>query len=66
METIIATAFGQYVNVQRGEADHLTKGAMAIFHSAKDDSMLSVDISVALLCKLCTCFCFNKLCHPLS
>ena len=24
METLIATAFGRYVNVQRGEADQLT------------------------------------------
>ena len=65
MESLITTAFGQYVNVQRGEADHLTKGATAIIRSAEDGSVLSNNIITAVLCKFCTCFCFHELCHPL-
>ena len=60
MESLIANAFGQYVNVQRGEADHITKGAKAVFRSADDGSALSMDIFTAVLCKLCTCFYFHN------
>ena len=56
METLIATAFGQYVNVQRGEADHLTKGAKAIFRSAEDGSVLSTDILEVVLCRFAHVF----------
>ena len=54
METLIATAFGQYSNVQRGEADGITDGASAFFRSSADGSAISSDLLMAVLCKLCT------------
>ncbi len=35
METILATAFGRVVNLQRGEGDQLTDTAIALFASTQ-------------------------------
>jgi thromboxane-A synthase len=49
METLIATAFGRYVNIQRGEADQITQGANSIFRAAEDGSPNAPDVLMALL-----------------
>ena len=51
METLIATAFGRHVNIQRGEADQITQGANSIFRAAEDGSPNAPDVLMALLCK---------------
>ena len=51
MESLIATAFGRYVNLQRGEADELTEDAGTLFTSGQEDQALSPDIVLALICK---------------
>ncbi len=38
METILATAFGRVVNLQRGEGDQLTDSASTLFASAQRSS----------------------------
>lgn len=43
METLIATAFGRYVDLQRGEADQLTEAAAEIFRASEEQSSLSPD-----------------------
>lgn len=35
MESLLAAAFGRLINVQRGEADEVTKAANALFDFAK-------------------------------
>ncbi|CAI8013015.1 Cytochrome P450 3A15 [Geodia barretti] len=49
METLIATAFGRHVNIQRGEADQITQGANSIFRAAEDGSPNAPDVLMALL-----------------
>ena len=52
METLIATAFGRYVNLQRGEGDQLTEAAGAVFRSNEEGSnQLAPDLLIATLCK---------------
>jgi thromboxane-A synthase len=40
LETLIATAFGRYVNLQRGEADQLTEAASTVFHESTEGASL--------------------------
>ena len=54
METMIATAFGRYVNIQRGEADYLTVAANDIFRMVQEGSPHGADLLIAILCK-CVC-----------
>lgn len=51
METLIATAFGQYVDVQRGEADLLTKSATKIFHVNSEEAAITPEALFTALCK---------------
>ena len=51
METLIATAFGRYVDLQRGEADQLTEAAAEIFRASEEQSSLSPDALLVPLCK---------------
>ena len=51
METMIATAFGRYVNIQRGEADQLTEAANTVFRSSEEGSPEAPDLLRAILCK---------------
>ncbi|CAI8010949.1 Cytochrome P450 3A24, partial [Geodia barretti] len=44
METLMATAFGQDVAVQRGEGDQVSKAADTVFRAAEEGSALSVDV----------------------
>ena len=59
METLIATAFGRYVNIQRGEADQITKCASDIFRATEDGSPNAPDVIIAFLCIHCYCaYCY--------
>ena len=42
METIMATAFGRVLNLQRGEGDQLTEAANAIFSGVRSDATFSL------------------------
>ena len=53
METLIATAFGRYVNLQRGEADKITEDAREVLTLAQEEKALSPDTMLACLCRLC-------------
>ena len=54
METLMATAFGQDVAVQRGEGDQVSKAADTVFRAAEEGSALSVDVLGLILCE-CSC-----------
>ena len=51
METLIATAFGRFVNIQRGEADQITQGANVLFRANEEGSPQAPDLLIATLCK---------------
>ena len=51
METLIATAFGRFVNIQRGEADQITQGANVLFRANEEGSPQAPDLLIAILCK---------------
>ena len=51
METLIATAFGRYVNVQRGEADQLTEAASTVFRESTEGASLEPSVIMIGLCK---------------
>ena len=51
LETLIATAFGRYVDLQRGEADQLTEAAAEFFRATLEESSFSPDALLVLLCK---------------
>ena len=62
METLIATAFGRYVDFQRGEANELTEAAAEIIRALADQSSLSPDALLVPLCKfLCVCISYIHL-----
>lgn len=42
METILATAFGRVIDIQRGESDQLTEAAAAVFSSAHEGKKTSM------------------------
>ena len=48
METILATAFGRVIDIQRGEADKLTKACTSFFSSTQN-IMTSLALIVVLL-----------------
>jgi len=51
METIIATAFGQCVDIQNGEASELVDAASQLLSSTKDDESFGMLEVVLLTCK---------------
>lgn len=51
METLMATAFGQDVAVQRGEGDQVTKAANTVFRAAEEGSAISLEFLTFILCK---------------
>ena len=51
METILATAFGRIVNIQRGESDELTKAANDLFRRAEEGNLTSRGSLVVLISK---------------
>ena len=52
MELLIATAFGRYVNLQRGEADTITENARKVLTLGQEEAALSPDTMLACLCRL--------------
>ena len=51
METLIATAFGRYVDVQRGEADQLTDAAKMLFRVNEEGATLEASMLLVPLCE---------------
>ena len=51
METLIATSFGRYVDIQRGENDQLTEAADIIFRANDESSSFAADAMLVSLCK---------------
>ena len=51
METIVATAFGQRVEVQNGEASELVDAASRLISSFKDEKSFGVLEVTVMLCK---------------
>ena len=48
LESILAAAFGRVINLQRGEADEVTKAAKGVFDGGRNRFMLLV---VFIICK---------------
>ena len=51
METIVAIAFGRYIDIQNGEQDELTEAAGKIFTTAQEDQVFSLQVTEFVLCK---------------
>ena len=49
METILTTAFGRIINLQRGEANQLTQAAAAVFGGVQEDQGLPLDAITVIL-----------------
>ena len=52
METILATAFGRVIDIQRGEADELTKASASISELALEGAD-TLDLILVLLSEFC-------------
>ena len=63
LETLLATAFGRYVAVQKGEANQLTKAAGDIFRLNEDGHALSPDTLLLALCVLEIFYVQNNVLH---
>ena len=50
METILATAFGRVIDIQRGEADELTKASVSV-STAFTEGGDTFELIVLLLCE---------------
>ena len=61
METILATAFGRVIDIQRGEADELTKASASISELSREGAD-TLDLILVLLSE----FCFVKKFYSLS
>lgn len=51
METILATAFGRKVKVQRGENDEIIEAARGMFESLAEGSGFAIPVLVPLFCE---------------
>lgn len=51
METILATAFGRVIDIQRGESDQLTEAAATIFSNAHEQKKTSAIYMLMVLSK---------------
>ena len=49
METILATAFGRIVEVQKGDSDEVVKAAREIFQSSDEKNSVSFAIAMPLV-----------------
>ena len=56
-ESLIATAFGRYVNLQRGEADQITDDAKKVLKTTQEEAAISPATLLACLCRFYICFC---------
>ena len=52
MESIVATAFGRFVNLQKGEGDKLTDAAGKMFASIQENQLLSL-LHVVFILRKC-------------
>jgi len=52
METILATAFGRVIDIQRGEGDQLTNACAAAFSILHEGTKRSPEHMFLMLCKL--------------
>ena len=52
METILATAFGRVIDIQRGESDELTRAVDSIFRGLEEGGSLDRNIIISLISKL--------------
>ena len=57
METILATAFGCVVNIQRGESHQLLEAASTVFKVAEEGKKMSKFFITMLLCKFIDLVC---------
>lgn len=51
METLLATAFGRVMDLQKGQSDQLTKAAATVFSSDHEGEMFSSRYATMLLSK---------------
>ena len=51
MEIILATAFGQVIDVQRGESDELTTAIDSFFRGTQEGQSLSVAVIILITSK---------------
>lgn len=51
METILATAFGRVIDVQRGESDELTTAVDSIFRGTEEGQSLDAAVIILMLSK---------------
>lgn len=67
LEAILATAFGRYVDIQRGEADQLTEAARTVFSALEEgNARFSPEVLLVGLCKCthsCTWVCMHEVYH---
>lgn len=50
MEALLATAFGRYVKVQRGEHDQLADAASSVFKNLSEGTSLETPLLILILC----------------
>ena len=53
METILATAFGRVVEIQKGESDKLADAAKSMFVGGQEDKNTSSTFFIVILSKQC-------------
>ena len=51
MESLLATAFGQDVAIQRGEGHQLSEATNTVFRAAEEGSTISLEVLTFILCK---------------
>ncbi len=51
MESILSTAFGRVIDIQKGESSNITKAAARIFSSTNEGSILSIELVTLLFSK---------------
>ena len=63
METILATAFGRVIDIQRGESDELTRAVDSIFRGVQEGGSIDGTAITFLLSELFKEWCNNKPMH---
>ena len=49
METILATAFGRVMDIQRGESDELTSAVDSLFIGVQEGQLMNASILITIL-----------------
>ena len=52
METILATAFGRVIEIQRGESDELTSAVDSIFRGVQEGQSMSATFIMSVLSEM--------------